>query len=114
MLLGIPNPDYAHDHMYYNALWSIAEEYGISGINYNDPLLRFGLRYSSDFADWQHLNVKGSVTFSRRLGEDLMERYDLPDRRGDARYDSYADSAAQWYAQYPMYKPEKKEGAKKP
>ena len=26
MLLGIPNPDYAHDHMYYNALWSIAEE----------------------------------------------------------------------------------------
>lgn len=114
MLIGIPNPDYAHDHMYYNALWAVAEEYGISGINYNDPSLRYGLRYSSDFADWQHLNVKGSVTFSRKLGADLMERYDLPDRRGDARYDSYAVSAAQWYEQYPMSLPEKQEGAENP
>ena len=92
----------------------LAEEYGISGINYNDPSLRFGLRYSSDFADWQHLNVKGSVTFSRKLGADLMERYDLPDRRGDARYGSYADSAAQWYEQYPMFIPQEKEGVKNP
>lgn len=114
MLIGIPNPDYANDHMYYNALWAVAEEYGISGINYNDPSLRYGLRYSSHFADWQHLNVKGSVTFSRRLGDDLMERYDLPDRRGDARYASYAGSAAQWYEQYPMFFPEKKEGVEKP
>ena len=114
MLIGMPNPDYAHDHMYYNALWALAEEYGISGINYNDPSLRFGLRYSSDFADWQHLNVKGSVTFSRKLGADLMERYDLPDRRGDARYGSYADSAAQWYEQYPMFIPQEKEGVKNP
>ncbi|MGN0745371.1 MAG: hypothetical protein ACI4ML_01715 [Aristaeellaceae bacterium] len=114
MLIGIPNPDYAHDHMYYNALWAVAEEYGYSGINYNDPSLRYGLRYSSDFADWQHLNVKGSVTFSRRLGADLMERYGLPDRRGDARYDSYAVSAAQWYERYPMSLPEKQEGAENP
>lgn len=112
MLLGIPNPDYANDHMYYNTLWAVAAEYGVSGINYNDPSLRFGLRYSSDFADWQHLNVKGSVTFSRKLGADLKERYDLPDRRGDARYASYADSAAQWYERYPMSMSTKQEGMK--
>lgn len=111
MLLGIPNPDYANDHMYYNALWHVAEEYGVSGVNYNDPSLRYGLRYSSDFADWQHLNVKGSVTFSRRLGEDLKARYDLPDRRNDAHYASYAACAERWYAQYPMYLPETQEGA---
>ncbi|MGN0753260.1 MAG: hypothetical protein ACI4ME_02295 [Aristaeellaceae bacterium] len=114
MLLGLPNPDYANDHMYYNTLWAVAAEYGISGINYNDPSLRFGLRYSSDFADWQHLNVKGSVTFSRKLGADLKERYDLPDRRGDPRYDSYAVSAAQWYERYPMSMPPKQEGAETP
>ena len=90
----------------------MAAEYGVSGINYNDPSLRFGLRYSSDFADWQHLNVKGSVTFSRKLGADLKERYDLPDRRGDARYASYADSAAQWYERYPMSMSTKQEGMK--
>ena len=103
MLIGMPNPDYANDHMYYNALWAIAEEYGFSGINYNDPALRFGLRYSSDFADWQHLNVKGGVTFSRKLGADLKEAYDLPDRRGDARYASYDACAEKWYSLLPSF-----------
>ncbi|MDR0929234.1 MAG: hypothetical protein LBM74_05910 [Oscillospiraceae bacterium] len=103
ILVGMPNPDYENDHMYYNALWHIADEYGILGINYNDPDLRYGLRYSSDFADWQHLNVKGSVTFTRQLGSDLMKMFHLPDRRGDAYYDSYEACATDWYAQYPMY-----------
>lgn len=103
ILVGFPNPDYANDHMYYNRLWSVAEEYGITGINYNAPDLRFGLRYSSDFADWQHLNVKGSITFSRRLGEDLRAHYDLPDRRGDVSYASYDACAEAWYQRYPAY-----------
>lgn len=103
LLVGLPNPDYANDHMYYNALWSIAEEYGIGGINYNDPDLRFGLRYSSDFADWQHLNVKGSMTFSRRLGADLRDLLALPDRRADAGYASYDACAEAWFARYPSF-----------
>ena len=103
VLIGLPNPDYANDHMYYNALWSVAEEYGIYGANYNDPSLRFGLRYSSDFADWQHLNVKGSITFTRKLGEDLKYYFDLPDRRGDEKYASYDECARLWYEQYPQF-----------
>ena len=103
LLIGLPNPDYANDHMYYNSLWSVAAEYGFSGINYNDPSLRFGLRYSSDFADWQHLNVKGSMTFSHRLGEDLQAMFDLPDHRGDTYYASYDNCAAQWYERYPAF-----------
>ncbi|MBR0219448.1 MAG: hypothetical protein IJQ33_09620 [Clostridia bacterium] len=103
LLLGLPNPDYANDHMYYNALWAVAEEYGVTGVNYNDPSLRFGLRYSSDFADWQHLNVKGSITFSRKLGADLKEMFDLPDRRGDEKYASYDACAEQWFEQYPTF-----------
>lgn len=102
-LVGIPNPDYAYDHMYYDALWAIAEEYGISGINYNDPELRFGLRYSTDFADWQHLNVKGSITFSKQLGIDLMEWFELPDRRGEDGYGSYEECAKIWYEKYPTF-----------
>ncbi len=103
LLVGMPNPDYANDHMYYNALWAIAKEYGITGINYNDPDLRFGLRYSSDFADWQHLNVKGSIKFSRKLAEDLKEIYDLPDRRGDAYYASYDECARIWHEKYETF-----------
>ena len=103
ILIGLPNPDYANDHMYYNALWQVASEYGISGVNYNDPNIRFGLRYSSDFADWQHLNVKGSITFSRKLGTDLREWFGIPDRRGDSRYDSWEECARTWYEKYPSF-----------
>ena len=107
MLVGFPNPDYENDHMYYNTLWAVAEEYGVGGINYNDPDLRLTLKYSSDFADWQHLNVKGSVTFSRRLGQDLVGYFNLPDRRSDAAYASWQKAADAWYGKYPEYLPEK-------
>lgn len=103
MLVGFPNPDYASDHMYYNALWEVASEYGVTGINYNDPDLKYGLRYSSDFADWQHLNVKGSMTFSRRLGADLLERYELQDHREEEKYESYELCAQEWYEKYPSF-----------
>lgn len=103
MLVGFPNPDYASDHMYYNALWEVASEYGITGINYNDPDLKYGLRYSSDFADWQHLNVKGSMTFSRRLGADLLERYELQNHREEEKYESYELCAQEWYEKYPSF-----------
>ncbi len=106
VLVGFPNPDYENDHLYYNTLWHVAEEYGVGGVNYNDPDLRLKLRYSSDFADWQHLNVKGSVTFSRRLGQDLKAAFDLPDRRGDAAYASWQRCADDWYRKYPDYLPD--------
>lgn len=105
MLVGFPNPDYANDHMYYNSLWAIAEEYGVPSMNYNNPKLRYGLIYSSCFSDWQHLNVKGSVIFSRRLGEDLQAMFDLPDRRGDERYHSWDACTDRWYGLYPEYLP---------
>ena len=122
MLVGFPNPDYAYDHGYYMSLWAIAEEYGVTGINYNDPDLWRGLRdkyddpklqttllYSSDFADWQHLNLKGSVTFSYRLGYDLKQLYDLPDRRGDEAYITWQLCADEWFAKYPEYDPNRVE-----
>ena len=109
MLVGFPNPDYANDHMYYNSLWNVAAQYGVEGVNYNDPDLRVRLAYSSDFADWQHLNVKGSVTFSRRLGSDLKEMYELPDRRGEEAYATWQQCADDWYAKFPDYLPETEE-----
>lgn len=94
--ISIPK-DYASDHMLYNALWSVAREHGIDGIKYDHPGLRFGLRYSSDFANWQYLNVKGSVTFSGKLASDLKELFDMSDRCGDAFYASYDACSADWY-----------------
>ena len=126
MLVGFPNPDYAYDHMYYNSLWAIAEEYGVTGINYNDPDLWSGLRskyddpklqtrlsYSSNFADWQHLNIGGSIIFTRRLGYDIKQLYDLPDRRGDDNYVTWQLCMEEWYAKYPDYAPGEETGEDK-
>lgn len=110
LFIGIPNPDYANDHMYYNSMWQLAEELGVPNVNYNDPSRRFGLTYSSCFSDWQHLNVKGSVIFSRKLGEDLRAMYDLPDRRGNPQYHSWDICTDAWYNQYPEYLPNAAEG----
>jgi len=109
MVIGIPNPDYANDHMYYNTLWEVADEYGVPHVNYNDPTNRYGLLYSSCFSDWQHLNVKGSVIFSRKLGADLKEMFPLPDRRLDEGYDAWRNGSEAWYETYPEYLPEKPE-----
>lgn len=104
MLIGYPNADYKHDHLYYCAAFEIAEKYGITGINYNLPENATGINYHTDCADWQHLNVHGSVTFTRAVAEDLIELYDLEDHRGDPAYASYDECASKWFAEYPQYR----------
>ena len=96
ILLGVPYIDYAADHPYYNALWEIAAEYGFGGINFNEPSLRSLMNDSYDFADRQHLNIRGSETFSRRLGYELKKRFDLPDRRDDPAWASWDECLAEW------------------
>ena len=103
LLVAFPNPDYANDHMYYNSLWSIAEENNVEYINFNNPDLRFGLRYTTDFADWQHLNVRGSIILSRELGKKIKEMYELPDHRGNLDYISYNVGLEQWQSMWDEY-----------
>ena len=103
LLVAYPNPDYASDHLYYNALWALADARGIPHINFNDPKGRYRFLYSSDFADWQHLNIRGSLKLSRLLGEYLTAHYDLPDRRGEEAWQSWEDCLQAWQAAWPQY-----------
>lgn len=103
-LIGYPNADYKHDHLYYCAAFEIAEKYGITGINYNLPENSVEIDYQTQCADWQHLNISGSVKFTRALGEDLKEMYDLTDHRGDPDYASYDECAKKWFSKYPEYR----------
>ncbi|MCF0229368.1 MAG: QueT transporter family protein [Parasporobacterium sp.] len=104
ILIGYPNADYKHDHLYYCKAFEIAEQYGITGINYNLPENRPPIDYQTECADWQHLNISGSVKFTRDLGEDLKEMYDLEDHRGDPAFASYDECAKLWFDRYPGYK----------
>jgi hypothetical protein len=104
-MVGFPNPDYAYDHEYYNAVQATMQEYGFGSINYNHPEKEPSWDYANDFADWQHLNVQGSVKLSQQLGKDLLALYDLPDRRGQPGYASYDACADLWFLQYPQFLP---------
>ena len=103
MLIGYPNADYKHDHLYYCKAFEVAETYGVTGINYNLPENSVGIDYATECADWQHLNVKGSVKFTRAVGEDLKELFDLEDHRWDSKYASYDECAEIWFTKYPAY-----------
>ena len=105
VLICYPNADYKHDHYYYNTASKLAESYGISTINYNLPEKNCILDYSTDCADWQHLNIGGSYKFSMQLGQDLKDNFDLTDHRGDKAYSSYEECASIWYEKYPEYCP---------
>ena len=96
MVLSLPYIDYPNDHPYCSTLFGIAGEYGFGGINFNEPTLRSLMNDSYDFADAQHLNIRGSETFTRRLGYEIKKRYDLPDRRGDPAWASYDECLAVW------------------
>lgn len=103
LLVAYPNPDYANDHMYYNTLWGLADEKGIPHINFNDPEGHFRFLYSTEFADWQHVNILGSLKLTKIMGRILDYSYDLPDHRGDPAYASYDRCLSEWKEKYPQY-----------
>ena len=96
-IISFPNPSYSDELPYYRVLETVAKEYGVDWIEYNENGLNSMLDYSSDFSDVHHLNVKGSMKFSLQLGKDLLMDYDLPDRRGDPAYKDYDACANRWY-----------------
>lgn len=106
LVVGFPTPYYATDIPYYNTLRNIAERYQAMLINYNHPDYQKNWDYARDFADNQHVNIRGSAKLTEKLARDLQIRYALPDRRGEAAYRSYDDCAEQWFALYPNYRPE--------
>ena len=103
LLVAYPNPDYANDHMYYNTLWGLADEMNIPHINLNDPAGHFRFLYSSEFADWQHVNILGSLRLSKILGRVLDGYYEIPDHRNDPAYASYDRCLSEWMEKYPQY-----------
>lgn len=103
LVVAYPNPDYEAGHMFYNSLWALAEEQGVPYINFNDPAGHYRFRYTTEFADWQHVNTLGSLKLSKLLGAYLSEHYDLPDHRGEAAFTSWQLCMEEFLQTYPQY-----------
>ncbi len=48
-----------------------------------------GINFDEDFFDFSHLNYVGSCKYTEHIGNGLKYRFDLPDHRGDERYESW-------------------------
>ncbi len=96
LLAVFPNPHYDTDAAFLDSLWTIANENKVPYVDYNDQFFHI-VDYATDFADWEHLNVRGSIKMSLRLGKDINDYYHLPDHRGDPAYASYDVCADIWY-----------------
>lgn len=103
ILISTPYPDYPEDQAYIETIWDIAEECGVTYIDFNQPHYRGAIDENYDFADYQHLNIRGSINFTRRLATELRRNHTFADHRGDEAYASYDTCATIWYETYPSY-----------
>lgn len=74
---------------YFNRASDIASEYNVSFINCNLLFDEIGLDFTTDVADKEHLNYKGTPKLSRYIGKHIKEKYGIPDRRSDEKYVSW-------------------------
>lgn len=77
----------------YNYMFAIGEEYGVPYIDFNKYYEDFGMDFSTDMAEELHLNYSGNEKFTRYFGKVIKDRYDIPDRRGNANYASWSVDA---------------------
>lgn len=77
------------DQPYYNYMFNIGAEEGCVNLDFNKLYNEFGMDFSTDMAESLHLNYSGNYKFSSYIGKILKENYDIPDRRGQAGFESW-------------------------
>ncbi len=81
-----------------NYVFEFADSKGVEYIDFNKRYDEIGMDFSHDMADTGHLSYSGNYKFTNYFGGILKEKYNLPDRRGDARYVSWDwDSSLQQF-----------------
>ncbi len=73
----------------FNQMKKIGEENGVPFLDCNRMIDEMGILPEDVSPDGSHLNQSGAQKTSKALGAYLKEHYDLPDHRGDPRYDSW-------------------------
>lgn len=77
------------DQPFYNYMFKIGEEEGCTNIDFNKLYDQFGMDFNTDMAESLHLNYSGNYKFTSFIGQLLKNYYDIPDRRGEAGFESW-------------------------
>lgn len=97
LLIKTPYKISLQDQAKYNRVKQIADEVQIPFVNFNEYYDDIGVDFSTDFSDSVHMSYIGSERFTKYLGQYITQRYELPDHRGDGRYETW-DIMAQFCA----------------
>jgi len=84
-----------------NGFKEYIEKEDVVFLDFTALLKELDLNPETDWADPEHLNARGAGKLTHYLGEYLSAHYELPDRRGDSRYDRW-DQAWERYHQIDM------------
>lgn len=80
----------------YNYVSDQVESFGYDFINYNDYYKEMNIDFSTDFYNADHLNIFGAEKYTSYLAQNIVENYQIPDRRIDADYSDWFDNLADW------------------
>lgn len=82
-----------NEQQIFNTASDVAAEYGVPFINCNLYMDEIKIDYVTDAADYSHLNYRGNQKFSSFIGQYMKDNYDISDRRGDEKYESWSRDA---------------------
>ena len=87
------------DELVYNQVHDIANSYGIGFDSTNYSYSEMGIDFEHDFNDESHLNYYGSCKFTRYIADSIKANYDIPDRRGDGKWESWDRNVQMIYSE---------------
>lgn len=94
MVIVNPYPDAKKgDIKKFNRAKEIAAKYKVDFFDYSLDEEAFGIDYGCDVSDKYHLNYKGNKKLSLKIGEMIVSKYHVSDRRGDAKYSSWEENS---------------------
>lgn len=77
----------------FEAAEEFADSKGVPFINYNKLYDEIGIDFATDFRDDGHVNNYGAAKVTAHLASFLKENYEIPDRRGDRKYQIWEDNS---------------------
>ena len=92
----IPYPLDSSQQEILNAAEEMLTERQYSYTYFNKMVDELELDLQSDYMDLEHLNIYGAEKLTTFLGEAIVNKYNLPDHRGDERYWQW-ETDLQWY-----------------
>ena len=95
IVIPFPPVDFSEQKIL-NAAEAMLTERQYCYTNFNKILDELEIDLQNDFADAEHLNAYGAEKLTTFLGEAILNKYDLPDHRGDERYWQW-EADLQWY-----------------